>query len=163
MKLKQKQLPELSILNTMFYIVNNELFWKISKGSIKKDNKVGYIQDEYLRVTVNKTSYMIHRIMWKMYTGNEPINIINHKDGNKLNNSFENLEDVNNSTNQRNKVIQRNNLSGHANISIDNVVRIVGPDGIRIRKVFHSLEDAIQFRNAKFNEWNFGINHGTKK
>lgn len=161
--MKLRNLPELNILNNMFYILNNELYWKISKGRIKKDDKVGYMQDEYLRVTLNKISYPIHRIMWKMYTGNEPIGIINHKDGIKTNNEFINLEDVNNSTNQRNKSIQSNNISGNANISIDNVVRIVSPDGIRIRKVCHSLEDAIEFRNAKFNEWNFGINHGTKK
>jgi hypothetical protein len=158
----KKQLPDLIILNESFYINNSELYWKIHPKHTKVNinDKIESINDGYLSVTLNKQKYFVHRIMWKMYTGNEPIGIINHKDGNKLNNSFENLEDVNNSINQRNKCKQKNNISGHANISINNVVRIVSPDGIRIRQVCHSLEDAIKFRDAKFNEWNFGINHG---
>ena len=45
----------------------------------------------YLKVIINKRTYAIHRVIWKMMTGEEPTNSIDHKDRNKTNNRWSNL------------------------------------------------------------------------
>jgi len=49
----------------------------------------------YLRVKMNNKSYHIHQLVAKFYLGERPENyVVNHKDGNKLNNKPTNLEYV---------------------------------------------------------------------
>lgn len=51
--------------------------------------------DGYLRVKMNNLSYSIHSLVAKFYLGERPKDyVINHKDGNKLNNKPDNLEYV---------------------------------------------------------------------
>lgn len=47
----------------------------------------------YRRVQLDGQTYRVHRIIWKMMTGEEPGDFqINHIDGNKVNNTWSNLE-----------------------------------------------------------------------
>ena len=47
-----------------------------------------------------------------MHTGVEPLQIVDHRDGDKLNNRFNNLHLTTESGNNRNKRMQSNNTSG---------------------------------------------------
>ena len=59
-------------------------------------------QQGYLQILVGGKIYRAHRLAWLYMTGSWPSRMIDHRDRNKLNNSFENLRDVSNSTNLRN-------------------------------------------------------------
>ncbi len=55
------------------------------------------------RVSVLKEDYMAHRIIWLLMTGDEPPEVIDHKDGNPFNNKWSNLRSSSHSLNGRNK------------------------------------------------------------
>lgn len=57
----------------------------------------------YLETTINSRSYKIHRLIWLYMTGRFPDKGIDHKDGNGLNNKWDNLRECNQSQNQWNK------------------------------------------------------------
>ena len=67
----------------------------------------------YLRVCIGKKFYFIHRLVAEKYVPN-PDNKeqVNHKDGNKLNNSADNLEWVNNQENRNHAVKDFLHLQG---------------------------------------------------
>lgn len=69
----------------------------------------------YLRVRLNNKMYMVHRIIYKMNTGTEP-NVIDHINGIKHDNRFENLRSGTHRDNARNTILCKNNKSGHPNI-----------------------------------------------
>ena len=48
----------------------------------------------YWAIAVNNKKYLAHRLAWLYMTGNNSIKHIDHKDGNKQNNIFSNLREV---------------------------------------------------------------------
>ena len=54
---------------------------------------------------------LAHRVIWKMVTGNEP-NIIDHIDGESMNNAWGNLRSVDEATNRRNTAVRSDNACG---------------------------------------------------
>jgi len=63
----------------------------------------------YLRVIIGHKRYFVHRLVAEKYVKKiDGKNQVNHKDGNKLNNKYENLEWVNNLENRKHAV--KNNL-----------------------------------------------------
>lgn len=68
----------------------------ILKGKITKD---GY-REWRLSIDGKKKSYLAHRIIYEVFIGELQENyVINHKDGNKLNNNIDNLEQITESEN----------------------------------------------------------------
>lgn len=57
----------------------------------------------YLRLKFNGKAYLAHRVIWKMMTGDEPPNQIDHIDLNKANNAWINLRSASNSQNHMNR------------------------------------------------------------
>ena len=69
---------------------------------------VGYESQGYKRCVqqckdLGKRTFMIHRIVWLLNTGNWPKDTIDHIDKNPLNNEFENLRDVTQAVNNANR------------------------------------------------------------
>jgi hypothetical protein len=58
------------------------------------------------------TYYLAHRIIWKMMTGSDPEDQIDHKDANKTNNKWSNLRPATNGPNIQNSRLRRDNKSG---------------------------------------------------
>lgn len=63
------------------------------EGFIKPEINIGGYLTVHLRVNHKNLNRVVHRLMMKAFIPNpENKPFVNHKDGNKLNNSFENLE-----------------------------------------------------------------------
>jgi len=77
-------------------------YWVSNKGRIKNLNYEGleierllsfYDSHGYCGVNINRTKFVVHRIVAQYFLGENEL-FINHKDGNKKNNNVENLEYV---------------------------------------------------------------------
>lgn len=66
----------------------------------------------YLAGTMLWFRYKAHRIVWLMATGKWPSMQIDHINGNRADNRFENLREVENVENLRNAALKSNNTSG---------------------------------------------------
>lgn len=71
------------------------------------NKKYGYIHLSCLGKT-----YTIHRLIWLMQTGSFPIGVIDHIDGDRLNNKWNNLRDTSQSDNCHNRPEPKHNTSG---------------------------------------------------
>lgn len=67
----------------------------MTAGSLRKDG--------YIYIMIGGVRALAHRFAWLYMTGSWPINEIDHIDGNKINNSFSNLRDVDRSVNTQNQ------------------------------------------------------------
>jgi len=87
----------------------------------------------YLRVMVDKRSYLLHRLAWLFMTGVWPTGNIDHIDGNPLNNRIVNLRECTQSQNAGNSRAQRRNTSGIKGVSLNKAsgkwFATIGADG----------------------------------
>ena len=103
------KLPDLATLNERFEIdpsCRSGLRWKINPSgpwACKGDPTGGLNSGGYYQTKVNGTLYYNHRLVWKMTTGNDPVNVIDHIDGDTSNNAFSNLQDITQAQNLRKK------------------------------------------------------------
>jgi hypothetical protein len=103
--------------NDLFEYKNGNLYWKIAKGPAKIGSKVGcFDKDGYKVTTVNYKNYKVHRLIFLMHYGFFPIQV-DHINGDKADNSIENLRGATPSLNECNKTIQKNNTSGAKGVS----------------------------------------------
>lgn len=66
----------------------------------------------YCRLSVKGKSYLAHRLIWTLMTGEDAPETIDHIDGNKSNNRWANLRESDTSTNNMNRSMHKNNTSG---------------------------------------------------
>jgi hypothetical protein len=109
----------------------------------------------YLKVTLykdgNKETFLIHRLIGLHYIEN-PHNYpcIDHIDRNRKNNSISNLRWVNQSMNEQNKDVQKNNQLQIKNICYSNRYKKYRfqkrINGKKHEKYFKNLEEAIQYK-----------------
>lgn len=72
----------------------------------------------YLKLDIERRTYKAHRLAWLYVKGEWPINDIDHKDGNRVNNSIANLRDVTRQVNLQNRRrAQSNNKCGVLGVS----------------------------------------------
>lgn len=120
--MKSRELPELTFLRECFSYDRHtgKLFWKkrplrhfASRAAYliwnrrfagKEITHVGV--DGYVIVTLSKINRRAHRIIWKIVTGQEPPECLDHRDGNRTNNKWNNLRAVTGSQNATNRTLQ---------------------------------------------------------
>ena len=88
---------------------NNCIQLNVPAGSIVNKHKP---ENMYLAIGFKSKLYLVHRIIWKMVTGDDPIEEIDHRDCNGLNNKWDNLREATRPNNQYNTFISSNNTSG---------------------------------------------------
>jgi hypothetical protein len=112
----------------------------------------------HLRGGLNGQRVYAHRIIWKIVHGDEP-RIIDHIDGNPLNNRITNLRSVTHRENSQNMKMNRSNSTGvtgvyrHAKGGFNS--RISDPSGVTRTKYFRDFDDAVEWRAAREIEFGY--------
>ena len=111
-KMKNDIYPQklLSDLNTRikYHPDTGDFIWIVSTGKAKALSKAGSTyKNGYVYIQLNNKSYRAHRLAWLLTYGNFPTKDIDHKDGNKANNSIDNLREVTKEQNNQNKFSAR--------------------------------------------------------
>lgn len=100
-----------------------DLRWKRVRARahrIKVGEVAGSMTDRgYLAVGIRRRQYLAHRVIWKMVTGSDPVDQIDHVDGNRTNNRLANLRPATNGQNRYNTKLAKNNKSGVKGVSWD--------------------------------------------
>ena len=116
----------------------------------------------YLRLSIDGEQFMAHRVIWKMMTGEEPLEV-DHENGKRADNRWKNLRSVGRVGNCRNTAIQKNNTSGQIGVSpFRGRWRATICENGRQRHigVFEKLGDACRARKAEERRIGYHPNHG---
>lgn len=109
--------PDIPRFTDIFYIKDSGLYWKETFGPrSKKDSRAGGINNKgYRRVLVGTKRWLEHRILFYMYHGYLP-KIVDHADGDTLNNSIENLREATSGKNRANSKRNYSNRVGYKGV-----------------------------------------------
>lgn len=146
------------LLHELFEYRDGYLYWKNSKGSrVRPDRRAGTVNDTgYLRVDLFGKHFRVHRLIYLMFHGRLP-KILDHINGNKLDNRIENLRPATAAQNKFNSVKPKTNKSGIKNVfwnkqlkkwtvsmSVKNKAKYFGS--------YETIEEAAQVAQQKRNE-----------
>lgn len=120
----------------------------------------------YLVVRIKQIKYVLHRIIWKMVTGEDP-NFIDHINGIGTDNRWVNLRNVDRVANQRNCKVRQDNKSGTVGVGKH---KLSGKWAANIRHnkrqihlgLFDTLEEAVKVRKSAEIKFNYHPNHGKR-
>jgi hypothetical protein len=129
-----------------FWYFEGNLYWSENFGSrAKKGSLVGSIDGSgYLQVKLNGKPVLVHRIIWIMHNDSYP-DQIDHIDRNRKNNRIENLRAANNTLNQHNTSMRKDNSTGVTGVHYKNerYQARIQSNGVRIQLgTFDTLDEA---------------------
>lgn len=115
---------KLEYLNQLFYLDSeNVLRWKVQKGNRNPNEIAGRISSHgYYEVRIDGNLRPVHRIAYQIHNSIDILDrhvLVDHVDGNILNNSKENLRSCTKAQNLHNRGKQENNTSGYKGVSFD--------------------------------------------
>ena len=118
MPLKPNVLPDLNVINSLFEYKDGVLLNKIHRKQSRAGSEAGFLHKTtgYRYVKIDGKPHGVHRIIFFMCTGLQP-NIVDHINGNPIDNRIENLRISNCSQNMHNRSINKNNTSGVKGVS----------------------------------------------
>ena len=112
-----KRIPE-DIREYLNYEPNTgSLVWRVYRsGGAKAGDEAGYRGETGVKISFRKEYYLAHRIAWFLFYGEQPPEMIDHKDRNPYNNSVDNLRECTNRENQFNTVSHQDASSTHKGV-----------------------------------------------
>lgn len=117
------ELPSAERLNEILFYdeEDGELYCRIDRGPRKAGMLAGCLNKTGLHVVIaiDGVRYLAHRIVWKMKTGRDPLQDIDHKDTDGTNNRWDNLREATPSQNLQNMSLSKANTSGVKGVSFD--------------------------------------------
>lgn len=148
----------------VFDYEQGELFWK--KPRKKAGGFTNNGDKRYRTIGYRNKKYYAHRVIWEMFNGEIPPNhVIDHINGNGIDNRVENLRIISIQENLRNSNLSKANTSGVTGVSFDNktqkwVAQITVNHKKKNLGRFNSKTDAINARLAAEKEHGFNDFHG---
>lgn len=93
-------------------------YWKENRGhKAKKGCMAGHLCTlGYIHIRIGRVPYLAHRLAWFYCFEEWPEFYVDHIDRNKSNNSLDNLRDVPQAVNGRNRGVNKNNTSGYVGV-----------------------------------------------
>lgn len=144
-------------------------FWLRETGKgikLSKNGEVGsYDSHGYGQVRLDKKIYKEHRLVWLYHYGVWPEKQIDHINHERRDNRIENLREVSNQENSKNRPKQKNNTSGYQGVSFNKTRKkyhaYITIDGYRLTiGNYECLDDAIAARKEKEVEFGYSEMHG---
>ena len=88
--------------------------WRVAPSrNVRVGDPVESRNGNYKCITINKRSYKLHRVIWKLVYGEDPMDaVIDHVDRDPLNNKLSNLRLLSHSENNHNEKVRSTNTSG---------------------------------------------------
>lgn len=121
----------------------------------------------YVRVKIRGKSFGAHNVAWFLKTGCWPEMLIDHQDGNGLNNKWSNLRAASPEQNQRNRRLNANNKSGVSGVMQRSPTRwevqIKGEGKLLYIGSFKTFDEAVQARRDAELKYGYHPNHGKKR
>ena len=159
------------LLHELYSYSDGKIFHKReTKGNIINNSEVGYVDNHkhlfYRKTKINRRCYKVHHLIWIMHYGDIPKDkVIDHIDGNGLNNNIDNLRLVTQADNTKNARLYKNNKSGYQGVSWyknRDMWRVsIGNNGTQETiGYFEDLNEAIEARKKKEIEYGYHKNHG---
>lgn len=106
-------------VTSLFEYKDGHLFRKISQGNSKKGSLAGNTFNRgYRQVSIEKKSYLVHRVIFLMHHGYMP-EFVDHIDKDKTNDRIENLRLATKSQNAMNCHVRKDNTSGIRGVTWD--------------------------------------------
>ncbi len=147
--------------------IRGRLFRRVfSKGLFMGMEEAGTKQgDGYRVVEIDNITYSEHRLVWVYVTGLWPTDQIDHINKIRQDNRFCNLREVNNSENQKNTTLRKNNNSGIMGVHVrsDNgkwSARINNNGSRFVLGCFDNFLDACCARKSAEVRFGYHENHG---
>ena len=143
----------------------------------KATNRRGFIgrqagcfskKDGYVKIRLNGTLYLAHRLAWNMTYPEDPVGPdeqIDHINHNRADDRIENLRKTTNKGNSRNRSLRASSKSGVTGVywrqDVSKWRATIKVDGLEIHLgFFANLDDAIKARATAEVEYGFHENHG---
>jgi len=107
------------LLEIFKYDPDTGVFTRVKRtGSRSTALPVGWVDNTngYPHVQINGKKYAQHRVAFLYMTGRWPANQIDHRDGDRTNNRWDNLREATNSQNSANRSVQSNNTFGRKGV-----------------------------------------------
>lgn len=135
------------LLDNLVYDADTGNFtWKKQNGPKIAGQPAGYPHGEgYVCVGFRGETHLAHRLAWLYMTGRWPANDVDHVNGDRSDNRWENLREATRSENLRNQKVRTNSKSGYKGITWDAERRkwLVQVDHKYVGR-FACLEDAVE-------------------
>jgi hypothetical protein len=128
----------------------------------------------YIQINLKGIRYCGHRLAWLYMYGKWPEHLIDHIDGNGLNNRIDNLREADRLLNARNRRMSKNNKSGVNGVYWEKLVNgwvasgyYYDNDNVRRKKYLGSYQTIEEAENARLNwqkqQEGFTERHGKEK
>lgn len=121
--MKTRPLPEAEkIKEILNYDPETGVFtWKVTRSNNAKKGEIAGTYSrgkyDYNLIYINSKAYLAHRLAWRYMTGEDPIGLIDHINGNTLDNRFSNLRKCDVQQNQFNSKCRVTNKSGFKGVT----------------------------------------------
>jgi len=165
--MKPIELPSQARLKELFRYDDGKLYWIKAKGNRPGGNRAGCISRsgkgvKFRKISIDKVRYAEHRVIAQFLGLDTDGKLIDHIDGNPLNNRIENLRSATNSENLRNTRKKSRTFGGvHFDKSRSKWMAFVGEEhGFKNLGRFDSLLDAIAARLRYNRENGYSDRHG---
>ena len=137
--------------------------WKVAKSTkIRVGDKAGFKHGTgYIRIKVDSSPMLAHRLAWLHFYGCYPANQIDHINGKREDNRILNLRDVTGRENTRNSRKRTRNTSGFTGVSFHKLSkRWQSRISNKYLGIFYDIQDAIRARKEAETKFGYHPNHG---
>ncbi|MCP4408507.1 MAG: HNH endonuclease [Gammaproteobacteria bacterium] len=95
------------------------LTWRVGGRDQGKGKRAGAVCGRYGQIMLDSVNYRTHRVIWLMQTGSWPCALVDHRDGDGLNNAWDNLRQATYSQNAFNRRLGKRNTTGAVGVCPD--------------------------------------------